>query len=173
MNVWKDLLMWLLPMLVVLAAVVLVSYNFLKLEKVRVVERRNQENTASLLKIRLQAYERLLLFLERISPQNLILRHGGRGPSGGDLQRSLLENIREEYEHNLVQQLYISPDAWTLVEQARSWVINMVNESAGNLKESADAGELAVAILENEMKSNQTFLQRAKDKLKSEVQELF
>jgi hypothetical protein len=71
------------------------------------------------LPLRLQAYERLTLFLERISPESLIVRVNKAGMSAQKLQTALLESIRAEWEHNLSQQLYVSHEAWELVKNAK------------------------------------------------------
>lgn len=165
--------MFSLPLILVLGAAVVIVHYYFKLEKLRTTEKRLAENSFSMLKIRLLAYERLILFLERISPPQLVLRHSHNAISVSELHGILLENIRDEYEHNLVQQLYISAEGWAKIEQARLWVLQLVNESAGSLQNIDGGNGLLTAIIEKSMKSKSNKVQVAIDLLKNEVRELF
>ena len=69
--------------------------------------------------IRLQAYERMALYLERISPDSLVLRCYQPGMSTHLLQGVMTKTIRDEWEHNLSQQVYISSEAWNRIRQAK------------------------------------------------------
>jgi len=173
MNVLAEVLQYSVPLLLVLASVIWVIYNFIKLEKVRAIEKRKIKNSSALFKIRLQAYERLVLFLERISPQQLVIRHRNQNLSAFDFHSILVENIREEYEHNLVQQIYVSNEAWSKLEQARLWILKLVNDAAGNLDEAANGNDLSVLIVEKEMLADKNYIQLAILSLKNEVQQFF
>ena len=96
--------------------------------------------------IRLQAYERMALFLERISPESLILRCYQPGMDTHLLQGVLTKNIRDEWEHNLSQQIYLSGEAWTRIREAKEEVLGMVNSSAVSLPAGADPTTLAATI---------------------------
>lgn len=173
MNEWFEMIKYLVPSLVVLGVSWWLVKSFLKQERWRIAEANKQQSTASLLKIRLQAYERLTLFLERISPQQMLLRLNSPDIDAVDFQRMLLENIRHEYEHNLVQQLYISAEAWSLVDRARAWVVKLVNDSALELQEAATSNQLAVTIIEKEMLTGENMADKAILVIKKEVQALF
>ena len=80
--------------------------------------------------IRLQAYERIVLFLERISPESLLVRVNQPGLSVQKFQSALLASIRSEWEHNLSQQIYISPKAWGLVKNAKDNVVKLINTNS-------------------------------------------
>lgn len=173
MTGFVDVLAYSLPLFLVLLAASWGMHKYLKLEKMRARERQKLENSGSILKVRLQAYERLVLFLERMSPQQLVVRNSSQGLSAIELHRTLMENIRLEYEHNLVQQIYISVDVWAQIEQARMWVLKQVNDAARNLEENADGNLLAIAIIEQEMNSPKNYIQIALLALKKEVGQLF
>ena len=76
------------------------------------------------LPIKLQAYERLLLFCERINPVKMLLRIQPLSTETNEYLQLLIANIEQEFEHNLVQQIYISDDSWTAIYAAKSAVIN-------------------------------------------------
>jgi hypothetical protein len=96
---------------------------------------------------RMQAYERIVLFLERITPDNLIRRTLNVTTSARIFQAELISNIRNEYEHNLSQQVYISAAAWTMVKTATEETIRLVNISGSKLPATALATDLAQNIL--------------------------
>ena len=96
--------------------------------------------------IRLQAYERLALFLERISPNSLVLRCYQSGMDLKLLQGVMTKNIRDEWEHNLSQQVYVSEELWTHVREAKDEMVNLVNSAAVGLADTTDPTRLAASI---------------------------
>ncbi len=96
--------------------------------------------------IRLQAYERMALFLERISPESLVLRCYQPGMDLRLLQGVMTKNIRDEWEHNLSQQVYVSPELWTRIREAKDEMVNLVNSSAVSLTDTTDPTRLAATI---------------------------
>ena len=97
--------------------------------------------------IRLQAYERMAMFLERIDPNQLLFRVSNPELTAYQMQTILLATIRSEYEHNLSQQVYISPEAWEGIKNAKEKVVNLINLAAGHLDEGAMATDLAGGVL--------------------------
>lgn len=97
---------------------------------------------------KLQAYERVVLLLERISPNSLVMRVYKNGLSSKMLQSELIKNIRHEFEHNLSQQIYISNKAWELVNTSKEETIKLINIASTRVKEDASGMELANAIIE-------------------------
>ncbi len=87
--------------------------------------------------IKLQAYERIVLFLERISTESLIMRTVKPGMTAQQLHSALIANIRSEYEHNLSQQIYMSNEAWEMVKNAKGTVIRIINNIATKLPPTA------------------------------------
>lgn len=96
---------------------------------------------------RLQAYERLALFLERISPNSLIPRVNKQGMSARLLQTELVKAIRTEFEHNLSQQIYVSGHAWEMVKTAKEEIIKLVNISATKIPDTASSMDLSQMII--------------------------
>lgn len=96
--------------------------------------------------IRLQAYERVVLFLERINPTSLVMRVEKTG-STASFQGELLKSIRNEFEHNLSQQIYMSNKSWDAVLNAKEETIKIINVSASRINPDANAMELAQAVI--------------------------
>lgn len=106
------------------------------------------KNNELILPIRFQAYERVCLFLERIAPHNLILSSNEPGMTAGQLQQQMLFNIREEFAHNMSQQVYMSDEAWKHVRDAMENIVSVINNSAQIVPSDAKAVELARVIVE-------------------------
>ncbi len=121
--------------------------------------------------IRLQAYERLALFLERISPNSLVLRCYQPGMSIQLLQGVMTKNIRDEFEHNLSQQVYISSEAWHRIKEVKEEMINLINSSAVKLDSDTDPSNLVGIIFQNIAKQNP--VDEALEFLKREIQMYF
>lgn len=122
--------------------------------------------------IRLQAYERMALYLERISPNSLILRTFRPGMDIKALQVAMTKNIRDEWEHNLSQQVYLSAESWNRIREAKEEMINLINGSAVKLSADADPTSLAGAIFESCAKSKIP-TDEAIEFMKQEIQERF
>ena len=105
-----------------------------------------QETLRVVTPIRLQAYERMALFLERISPNSLVLRCWQPGMDLKLLQGVMTKNIRDEWEHNLSQQVYLSADLWTRIREAKDEMVNLVNSAAVSLTDTTDPTRLAASI---------------------------
>ena len=96
--------------------------------------------------IRLQAYERMALYLERINPESLVLRCYQPGMETKQLQGVMTKAIRDEWEHNLSQQVYISSEAWQRIRDAKEEVIGIINSAAISIPADADPTRLAGSI---------------------------
>jgi len=94
-----------------------------------------QKNT---LPIRLQAYERMALFLERIAIPSLVVRVAPKSPNKNDYENLLIKTIEKEFEHNLSQQIYISDDCWNIIKAAKSATIQMIRKAAMSETDSSD-----------------------------------
>ena len=121
--------------------------------------------------IRLQAYERMALFLERISPNSLVLRCYQPGMDLRLLQGVMTKNIRDEWEHNLSQQVYLSADLWTRIREAKDEMINLVNAAAVSLPDTDDPTRLAASIFASA--ADHSPVDGALDTMHKELQELF
>lgn len=173
MEILKDILLVLIPS----AAVFLTSYflikSFLKSEENKRAIELKMKNREQVLPLQLQAYERLSLFLERIAFENLIPRLNSKGFNSYEYQSLLIQTIRQEFEHNLSQQLYVSPQVWEWIKNAKEEMISVVNSSASKIKQDAPAKDLSSIIFENSLKVDKAVRQNALDLLKKEAKTLF
>jgi hypothetical protein len=149
---WQAIIEQSIAMLLPIALVFLFVYYMLKSFFDQFNRQRKQELrvkfTEETLPIRLQAYERVILFLERIKPESLVMRLATNNMQTIDLQRAMLENIREEYEHNLSQQIYLSHNAWKMVTAAKQSIMQLVSATADEYKPDSPYMEYATDILE-------------------------
>ncbi len=137
-----------IPALVVFLTVYLVLKEFFAQEiKKRQINMLEEKHKVSL-PLRMQAYERIILLLERISPRNLIIRVHDHKMSAAQFHGTLIRAIRDEFDHNLSQQLYVSSKAWEMVKNAKEEIISQINTSAGQLGEKATSTDLSKKILE-------------------------
>nr|WP_321451627.1 hypothetical protein [uncultured Carboxylicivirga sp.] len=126
-----------------------------------------------MLPLRIQAYERLTILLERINPDAMILREQKPGLTNLQLHTSLLKNIRSEFEHNLAMQIYLPVKTWDLILKSRDEVIKLINTSAGEVKTDAPSMELSQKILERYSKESDYYLKQAKEALKKDIQQYY
>lgn len=153
----------------------IVAYYFfdahLKNEEGRRRYRLLEENQKQALPLRLQAYERLSLFLERISPINLLIRVSPLNDDKNLYENLLINMIDQEFEHNLTQQIYVSDDAWTIIRTAKNATIQIIRKT--NMSERVtNADKLRETIL-NDLLENQPPSILALSYLKNEVIAVF
>ncbi len=162
---------YLLPAIVV----GIVSYYFFKGHTANEEGRRrfllHKESQKHILPIRLQAYERLTLFLERVDPTKLLIRVKPISEDLNNYEELLIKNIEQEFEHNISQQIYISSECWNHIKNAKNATLQVIRESAMNEK-VANANKLREMVLTIYMEEI-TPSQRAMQYLKSEIAELF
>ena len=151
------LLVFLSALVAVMVGIALVGYIFFRItkryfdnqQKTQMLQMRIDEHREAVklvTPIRLQAYERMALYLERISPDSLVLRCYQPGMDTKLLQGVMTKTIRDEWEHNLSQQVYISSEAWRLIRQAKDEMMGVINSAAITIPEDADPTRLASAI---------------------------
>ena len=172
-SFWTGTLQALIPAGLVLGAVYVVLRNFFANEERKRFYDLRVNNQKISLPIRLQAYERLALLLERLSINNLIFRVRKPGMSAADLQATLINEIRAEVDHNLSQQIYITNDAWQMVTNAKEAVARQIHVCFSALPAGATGVELSKLLFENSMSEDQASTQTALLYLKEEAQKLF
>ena len=156
------------------AALLLIRYYFSFLKKEPPVQKDESLDSRKItLPLRLQACERIILFLERIAPDSLIMRQTKADLTVSEFQAFLIKTVREEFEYNLSQQLYISSTAWELVRNAKEETIRMINLAAGKVQSEAPSSELAKQIYEDLLVNNEQTVRMAVEEIKREMQRLF
>ncbi len=163
----------LLPASVVLYAVYLIVRSFIIKEiEIKKLDVRSHSIEITL-PVRLQAYERITLFLERISPQNLLIRLSDPGYQARDFQKILLDEIRNEYNHNVSQQVYMSEEVWSQVRNAREDLIMLINDAASKMTPESNAVDLSKKIFEMTLEKKVDPIGHALSELKKEIQQTF
>ncbi|HUX97243.1 MAG TPA: hypothetical protein VMV47_16020 [Bacteroidales bacterium] len=172
MEIAADILKITIPALMVLLTAWLLLRSMIKNDQ----EKRRQEillqNNRTVTPIRLQAYERIVLFLERISLESLIVRVSNTEMSANQLHTAMLSAIRGEFEHNLSQQIYMSPQAWEVVKNARSNMIKIINSEVEKMPANSTGMALSKQLLERIMELEKEPTRAAIDYLKGEIARL-
>ena len=168
-----EILKYTLPALVVFLTTYFVLSKLINNEDKRRKIEAILNNQKLITPIRLQAYERMILMLERISPQSLVLRTQKPKMTNQQLQTALLKNIRSEFEHNMAHQLYISDKAWENIKTAKENLLKIINQNAISLKPNDPAINLSKYILEKMLQTDKDPTQKAINYLKNEIRELF
>lgn len=173
MEILIEFAKLLLPAAAVLYAMYLTTKSFLDREMTQKMVDIKLKNTDTVLPIRLQAYERICLFLERITPNNLIIRLNQGNLTAREFQHVLLSEIRQEYNHNISQQVYISDEAWEFVVSAKEGIISTINQAAETIENDAKSIDLAKKIFEITMEKKTDPTAHALAKVKEEIRHFF
>jgi hypothetical protein len=175
MDSWiLEVLKYTIPGVVVFA----VSYSMLRLYLQKEYRIKQLEYKMAALRdakpVRLQAYERIALFLERVEFNNLLHRVRKQNMNVRDFQLALHSSIRQEFEHNVTQQVYVSIELWNMVRACKEEVLSTINKVATEIPPEAPSLELSKRIFTHliEQETNSPS-QRTLQKLKEEVMELY
>lgn len=173
MEIVLDFIKIMLPASLALFGVYSIVRMFLNKEFEKKLVDLKIKNTELILPIRLQAYERVCLLLERISPHNLLLRLNDSTMTSYQLQQKLVFNIREEMNHNLAQQVYMSEQSWQMVKATAEEIIGLINSAAETVPQDARSIELAKAIFDRLLQKNEDPNAKALKYVKNEIQQVF
>ena len=121
--------------------------------------------------LRLQAYERMALFLERISPNKLVVRVRPTSSNKEDYESLLVANIEQEFEHNLSQQIYVSDECWNIINAAKNATIQLIRKAT--LLEKTDTANKLQEVLLTEMMEKRAPSDAALSYIKNEVGEMW
>ncbi|MDT0688512.1 hypothetical protein RM549_01850 [Salegentibacter sp. F188] len=141
-----QLLLTLLPAIIVGAVAFYFFHTTSKTEESRRIFLLHRENQKTALPIKLQAYERMTLFLERISPGKILFRVKPVSEDANAYANLLVNTIEQEFEHNLAQQIYVTADCWDYIKTAKNATIGLVRKAASR-EEVENAGKLREVIL--------------------------
>jgi len=180
MNIW-------IPLIIAIAAfatLILVVFIMMKKQQsvtVQLIERdiRNlnlelkKDRQNYFLPHRVEAYQRFILLMNRITPGNIVLRFHNPALPAKKVQLDILDAIREEFDHNVAQQMFISSDAWKLVKDAKEETIRIINLAGDSLDVTALSLDFATRIMEISAEVGTMPTDIAAEYLKKELQELF
>lgn len=162
-----EIIIYSLPTLII----TIIGYSIFELYTKNEREKRmyllQKDTKTDILPLRLQAYERMTLFIERINPSQLLVRIAPISENKNDYQNFVIAQIEQEFEHNLAQQIYISEECWSVIIKAKNATIQSLLLATKNEK-VGDANELREFILKN-LSENQSPTTIALTYLKNEV----
>jgi hypothetical protein len=136
-------------LLIALLALLVSFYCFYLVNDLRKKKQQKPEpDTQSVRPLQLQAYERLVMLTERISIPNLVSRANQPGLDSRQMQRLLLESIKQEYEYNTTQQIYVSPVSWEAVKNLKDQNMLIINQVGSSMPAEASGTDLNRRLLE-------------------------
>ncbi len=168
-----EILLNMIPALLIAAVSILLTFWFFRNEDKKRKTELMSNYSEVVLPLRLQAYERIIMLLERISPANLIIRVQVPGMSVAQLQTELLSTIRQEFEHNISQQMYVSSELWRKVTEAKENLVKLINTSVIELKPGSPSIELIKEILESQFENDVKSTSYCIELVKKELRQLF
>lgn len=164
-----EILKIVLPALLVLITSYLMIDKLLRNEEKRRNFELAQKNVTAVMPIRLRAYERLMLVLERTSPNTIVISTIKPKMTNFELQTQLLSSIRQEFAHNVSQQIYVSNELWTAIKITQESLIQLVNSCASKTSPNENAASLAELVIQVFASSEKTPTEIATELLKKEV----
>lgn len=170
-------------LIILVVAVLIFGFWLIQYSGFRNEERKRQwelkrESQKTVSSIRLRAYERLVLLLERTKPENMIVELQRTHPEAlatwtiGQVQQYLLQTIRAEFDHNQSQQVYVSDELWDLVINARDQMGAFIISIAAQIPANANAQTYVTALLTAYSSNGTTPTDKALEELKNEAKEL-
>ncbi|MGY0392154.1 DUF7935 family protein [Bizionia sp. KMM 8389] len=166
-----NLLMYTIPALIT----GLIAYYFFKEHTKNEDGRRrfllHKDMQVTTLPIRLQAYERMSLFLERITPSKLLIRVSPHSSNKENYESLLIQNIEQEFEHNLSQQIYVTDECWNIITAAKNATIQLIRKAS--LLEKTDTANKLREVVLTEMMEKQAPSDAALSFIKKEVSEMW
>lgn len=127
-----DILKYTVPALIVFGTVYYMMKNFLGQQLQMEAMKFRQDTSKNILPLKLQAYERLALFCERISIDNLAYRLSHADMGVKELQNAMLIAVQQEYEHNMSQQIYVSENLWKIVSLSKDRMLDFISSGNGS-----------------------------------------
>ena len=147
MNELFEILKLILPAAIVFLTAFYIIKKFLEDEGRKRMLELKKMNQKTITPLRLQAYERVVLLLERINPSSMVLKVNRKGMSAERLHAEMLQIIRTEFDHNLSQQLYMSDKAWEQIVTAKEEVIRIINIAFTKMKKDSMGSDLGQEII--------------------------
>ena len=167
-----EILKYCLPALCVLLATWLVMHKFYKSETEKRLWEFKRLSQKEISPLRMRAYERLALLLERTTPEHMLLDVNLTEMTILQLQQHMMRTIRMEYDHNLSQQVYVSDEVWQLILAAREQMVAFINALAQQMPAETTSLEYAKTLITAYATNGETANEKALQALKAEAQTL-
>ena len=168
-----EMLKYILPATIVFITVHFLLKTFFENEYQRRNINLKAENVKLVTPIKLQAYERLVVLMERMTPNSLIFRVTKQGISASQLKVDLIADIQSEFNHNVSPQIYVSPQTWQMVRIAKEEMINIINIAYSQLGPNAVGFDLSKAVFQMIIEMESIPTQKALDFLRKEFHLIF
>lgn len=168
-----DILKFTIPSLVVLLSVWIVMRYLLRGEEERRLWEIKKNTEKEVTPIRLRAYERLALLLERTEPEQLLSDLNLTQMTKAELEQRLLLNVRREWEHNMSQQIYVGDDVWAKVMKARDEIASFIHTMALQMPAESTTLDYAKVLMSAYRLNGTTPHQIAMEALKDEVRQMW
>jgi len=165
-----NILSVILPLIIFGIIIIYIIKSFLQNESKQRIQAQLLETRKVLIPLKFQAYERLSLFLERITPENILIRINKPGISAKELHLMCINSIKQEFEHNLSQQVYVNYDTWMVIRKAKSEIEKLINETAKELKKDDNAMTFSTELLTSFVSLQINPIESAQRKLKQEIE---
>lgn len=172
MEWWEvliEIIKYTSPAIIVFLTVYYLMKEYFKKEynlKALQVQSENRETT---LPLKLQAYERLTLFCERIKIHALIMRLQGTAPNAAAMQSAMLITVQQEYDHNIAQQVYISENLWKIINLAKNQTIAIITDAYKTIPQGSDTATLVKELYKRLDEMPNTPLETAVAAIKKEA----
>ena len=169
MDALVQVLLTVLPVGIVGYVLYRLVQDFLKKEeRLKLIDKKVQNNQ-TIIPLKLQALERMIILLERMKPNNMVLRFYKPGMNVQYLQTELIRNLRQEMEHNVSQQLYIDSGTWKLILLAKEDVVQMIHTTAAKIDNNDSGEKLSTALIEYYHSLDHTVISEAIEMVKKEL----
>jgi hypothetical protein len=173
LEVFIEIVKFLVPSLVVFGITYTMLSKFMEDDHRSKLMDLKKQNSNMLIPMKLQAYERLTIFLDRISLETLVLRLADPTINATQFKHLLIRNINDEFTHNVSQQIYVSNQAWKVIKAVKEQVISIIENSYKDMKEGDKSTNLGKAILTDMMKKGDNPNTVAIEFLKKEIELVF
>jgi len=168
-----EILKYILPSVVVFFTAYYLIKIFLEVEEKKLSLELKMDAKNITIPIRLQAFERVTLYLERINPQNMVMRLQKSTMNNSQFQMLLVSTVRNEFEHNVSQQMYISSASWEAIKNAKEETIKVINIAFGQIEPTGQSIELATKIIELTADDTMSPSDHALELLKKDIRQYF
>jgi len=159
----------LIPAIIVFVTAYTILKTYLgKQYQMKLLETKNSVKKTTI-PLKLQAYERLSLLCERISPPNLILRLKSPGMNTDDFHMAMLIAVQQEFDHNISQQVYVSDNLWSIIKYARQHVVNTISAIAAEVEQGSSASVFADKLLDYYDQADENPLDTAQKAIRREA----
>ncbi|WP_047545697.1 hypothetical protein [Psychroserpens sp. Hel_I_66] len=166
-----NLLMFIIPALITGAIAYLFFREFVENETNRRDYLIRKDLQKDSLPMRLQAYERISLFLERIKPSKLLIRVTPNSSNKEDYEALLIANIEQEFDHNLAQQIYVTDKCWSITSTAKNATIQMIRKAT--LSDKVDNADKLREVIITDMMDKRAPSDAALSFIREEVSEIW